>query len=85
MVIGALTELLYRQSCKNHTPSYIEIFCIVDGTHGTNIYGMTLLLPCTNDYMGKTKIVGVILCHNKSHEDTLVGLKMLELGKEAQL
>jgi hypothetical protein len=35
--------------------------------------------------MGKTKIVGVILCRNKLHEDLLVGLKMLELGKEGSI
>jgi hypothetical protein len=60
-------------------------FFIVDGTHGTNIHGMTLLLPCTIDCIGKTKIVGVILCHNELHEDILVGLKMLELGKEGSI
>jgi hypothetical protein len=46
-------------------------FIIVDGTHGINIHGMTLLLPSTIDCMGKTKIVGVILCHNILHEDIL--------------
>jgi hypothetical protein len=53
---------------KSYAILYGDFF-IVDGTHGTNIHGMTLLLPCTIDCMGKTKIVGVILCHNESHED----------------
>jgi hypothetical protein len=50
---------------KSYAILYGDFF-IVDGTHGTNIHGMTLLLPCTIDCMGKTKIVGVILCHNES-------------------
>ena len=69
---------------KSYAILYGDFF-IVDGTHGTNIHGMTLLLPCTIDCMGKTKIVGVILCHNKLHEDIMVGLKCWNWEKKAQL
>jgi MULE transposase domain/SWIM zinc finger len=58
-------------------------FIVVDGTHGTNIHGMTLLLPCVVDAMGKTKIVGAILCHNENHDDIMIGLQTLGLAKES--
>ena len=65
---------------KQYADLYGDFF-IVDGTHGTNVHGMTLMLPCVVDCFGKTKIVGVVICHTESHEDILVGIKTLGLGK----
>jgi len=65
--------------------SFVEMygdFFVVDGTHGTNIHGMTLMLPCVVDALGKTKIVGSIICHTESHEDILFGLKTLGLAEK---
>ena len=65
--------------------SFVEIygdFFVVDCTHGTNIHGMTLILPCVIDALGKTKVVGSIICHTESHDDILFGLKTLGLTQK---
>jgi MULE transposase domain len=64
---------------KSFLTTYGDFF-VVDGTHCTNMHNMTLILPAVIDCLGKTKIVGIILCHYESHDDILKGLKVLGIG-----
>jgi SWIM zinc finger len=82
---GRIDRIILQTELQKSLATLYGDFFIVDGTHCTNVHGMTLILPCVIDCFGKTKVVGVILCHNESHDDILVGLKALELGKKGSI
>ena len=70
-----IDRIIFQSRMQRRFVEMYGDFFVVDGTHGTNIHGMTLILTCVIDALGKTKIVGSIICHTESHEDILFGLK----------
>ena len=80
-----VNRVIIQTELQKSFATFYGDFFVIDGTHGTNIYNMALILPCVIDCFGKTKIVGVILCHSESHEDIFVGLKTLDTGKEGSI
>jgi len=73
IVIQTATQKLFQEEYGD--------FFVIDGTHGTNIHGMILILPCVVDCLGKTKPIGTILCKSESFEDIHLGFRLLNLGK----
>jgi hypothetical protein len=57
-------------------------FFVLDGTHGTNAYGLTLIPLVIVEPLGKSIFVGIIICPAESSVYIIEGMKRLGIGKK---
>ena len=57
-------------------------FIVIDGTHGTNAYGLTLIPLCLVDTLGKTIIAAVLIVPSENSTSIINGMKAVNIGSE---
>jgi len=57
-------------------------FIVIDGTHGTNAYGLTLIPLCLVDTLGKTIIAAVLIVPSENSTSIINGMNAVNIGSE---
>jgi len=57
-------------------------FILIDGTHGTNAYGLTLIPLCLVDTLGKTIFAAVLVVPSKNSTSHINKMKAVNIGLE---
>jgi len=57
-------------------------FIVIDGTHGTNAYELTLIPLCLVDTLKKTIIAAVLIMPSENSISIINGMKVVNIGSE---
>ena len=75
-----LESLFIRYSGMDEYVKKYGDFVIIDGTFGTNAYGLTLIPLALVDGLGKTIMAGIIICPTEKSEYIIQGMKIIGIG-----